>query len=76
MFKEFGLFNRRLHRTVLFSVAIASQAVSLYGQTRSSPTAVKSVVKQQGAVPFSEAPIHYRSEKLDDPVARLQKKAG
>jgi hypothetical protein len=32
------------------------------------------VVKQQGFVPFSDAPIHYRSEKLDDPIARLQKK--
>ena len=27
------------------------------------------VVKQQGFVPFSDAPIYYRSEKLDDPVA-------
>lgn len=31
------------------------------------------VVKDQGFVPFSEAPIHYRSENLDDPIARLQK---
>jgi hypothetical protein len=40
-------------------------AISLCGQV---------VVKQQGFVPFSDAPIHYRSEDLDDPIARLQKK--
>jgi hypothetical protein len=32
------------------------------------------VVRNQGYVPFSDAPIHYRSQDLDDPVARLQKK--
>lgn len=32
------------------------------------------VVKQQGYVPFGDPPIHYRSQKLDDPVARLQRK--
>jgi len=32
------------------------------------------VVKQQGFIPFSDAPIYYRSEKLDDPVARLQRR--
>jgi hypothetical protein len=40
-------------------------AISLCGQV---------VVKQQGFVPFSDAPIHYRSENLDDPIARLQKR--
>jgi hypothetical protein len=43
---------------------IFATAVSLYGQ----------VVKQQGFIPFSAAPIHYRSENLDDPIARLQKR--
>jgi hypothetical protein len=32
------------------------------------------VVKDQGYLPFAEAPINYRSENLDDPIARLQKK--
>jgi hypothetical protein len=32
------------------------------------------VLKQQGYVPFSDAPIYYRSEKLDDPIARLQRR--
>lgn len=31
------------------------------------------VVKQQGYVPFSDSPIRYRSEALDDPIARLEK---
>ena len=31
------------------------------------------VVKDQGYVPFSDAPIHYRSEKLSDPIAKLEK---
>jgi hypothetical protein len=31
------------------------------------------VVKTQGFVPFGEAPIHYRSENLSDPIAKLQK---
>jgi hypothetical protein len=31
------------------------------------------VVKNQGYLPFADAPINYRSSKLDDPVARLDK---
>lgn len=30
-------------------------------------------VKNQGYIPFSDAPIFYRSDDIDDPVARLQK---
>jgi hypothetical protein len=30
-------------------------------------------VKNQGYIPFGDAPINYRSENLDDPIARLQK---
>jgi hypothetical protein len=32
------------------------------------------VIKNQGYVPFGEAPIHYRSQDLNDPIAQLQKK--
>src|SRR5271163_1491581 len=32
------------------------------------------VVKNQGYVPFGDAPINYRSENLNDPVANLQKR--
>src|SRR5271170_968965 len=43
----------------------AAWTISVQGQA---------VVKQQGFIPFSDAPIHYRSEALDDPIARLQQK--
>ena len=36
-------------------------------------TAHAQVVKNQGYIPFGDAPINYRSENLDDPIARLQK---
>jgi len=32
------------------------------------------VVKYQGYVPFTDAPINYRSEKLTDPIAKLQRR--
>jgi hypothetical protein len=50
---------------VLGKALIFATALSLSGQV---------VIKQQGFIPFSDAPIHYRSEKLDDPIARLQKR--
>jgi hypothetical protein len=31
-------------------------------------------VKQQGFLPFADAPIHYRSEALNDPIAKLQQR--
>jgi peroxiredoxin len=50
---------------VLGKALIFGTALSLCGQV---------VIKQQGFIPFSDAPIHYRSEKLDDPIAKLQKR--
>lgn len=32
------------------------------------------VIRNQGYVPFGDAPIHYRSQNLNDPVAQLQLK--
>jgi hypothetical protein len=32
------------------------------------------VVKEQGFLPFANAPIHYRSANLDDPIARLERR--
>jgi len=32
------------------------------------------VVKNQGFLPFADAPINYRSADLDDPIARLEKR--
>src|SRR5215469_13498993 len=31
------------------------------------------VVKSQGYLPFADAPIHYRSENLNDPIANLER---
>jgi hypothetical protein len=45
-----------------------------WGSSLSAQTPTQPVIKQQGFVPFSDAPIHYRSEALDDPIARLQKR--
>ncbi len=33
-------------------------------------------VQNQGYIPFSDAPIHYRSNDLSDPVAKLQRRLG
>src|SRR5437588_9977310 len=32
------------------------------------------VVKNQGFIPFGDAPINYRSENLHDPIANLQRR--
>ncbi len=40
----------------------------------SSAPASRIVEKNQGFLPFADAPINYRSSKLDDPVARLEKR--
>jgi hypothetical protein len=31
------------------------------------------VIKNQGYLPFADAPINYRAENLSDPIAKLQK---
>ena len=48
----------------LLSLALVGTAVA------ASPI----VVKQQGYIPFGDAPINYRSEDLRDPIAVLQRK--
>jgi hypothetical protein len=39
-----------------------------------SLTLAQIAVRDQGFVPFSDAPINYRTDPVDDPVARLQKR--
>src|SRR5690349_6783265 len=34
----------------------------------------KVVIKNQGFLPFADAPIHYRSSDLNDPIAKLEKR--
>jgi hypothetical protein len=57
-----------------FFALLAFTSLSAHGQAIEQPIVNKPVIKQQGFVPFSDAPIHYRSEVLDDPIARLQQK--
>ncbi len=45
----------------------------LAGALLASSADAQIAVKNQGYIPFSDAPIFYRSDDIDDPVARLQK---
>jgi hypothetical protein len=54
---------------LLIAASCASYAVWLY-----RPAQAQIAVRNQGYVPFSDAPIFYRSEYLSDPVAKLQKR--
>jgi hypothetical protein len=59
------------------ALSVASASFVLAGLLHSgsgAPSAGPIVVKEQGYVPFSDAPIHYRSENLNDPVAKLERK--
>lgn len=38
-----------------------------------SPVHAQIAVRNQGYIPYSDAPIYYRSEDISDPVAKLQK---
>ena len=63
----FGL-NAWLASLALFAAAVAVLgwlAARAHGQI---------AVKNQGYIPYSDAPIFYRSENINDPVARLQKR--
>jgi hypothetical protein len=39
-----------------------------------APQPQRVVIKNQGFLPFADAPINYRSADLDDPIARLEKR--
>jgi hypothetical protein len=53
-------------------VPLAFGAESAKGD--SSAPAARVVVKNQGYLPFADAPINYRSSDLNDPVAKLEKR--
>lgn len=57
----------RLFGAVVF--AVASGLLSL----AAPPADAQIAVRNQGYIPYSDAPIYYRSAAIDDPVARLQK---
>ena len=43
-------------------------------ESDSHPSTARIVVKNQGFLPFADAPINYRSSELNDPVAKLEKR--
>lgn len=56
---------------VAILAAVLSSLVPL--EPLAAPAGGPVMVKDQGYVPFADAPIYYRSENLHDPIARLQK---
>src|ERR1700722_11740381 len=57
---------------VLLLSALACGALVFIGD--SSAPAGRIVEKNQGFLPFADAPINYRSSELNDPVAKLEKR--
>ena len=49
-------------------------SVLVCGADSSSLPSPRVVIKNQGYLPFADAPIHYRSAELSDPVAKLEKR--
>src|SRR5262245_30603375 len=49
-------------------------ALLLIALTTLLPAHAQIAVRNQGYIPYSDAPIYYRSDDIDDPVARLQKR--
>ena len=58
----------------MIAAAAGITAVCLWaGETaRIEPNRI--VIKNQGFLPFADAPIHYRSSDLNDPIAKLEKR--
>ncbi len=57
-----------------FSLAFATGVVLVAEEASSVPQPTHAVVKNQGFLPFADAPFNYRSSELDDPIARLSKR--
>ena len=67
---------RTSHRSLeyhvrVFSIPLAALAVAAFGWALVRAYG-QIAVRNQGYVPYSDAPINYRSEDLSDPVAKLQ----
>jgi hypothetical protein len=56
---------------VTCAVLVCAGAEAVHGD---STPASPAVVKNEGFLPFADAPIHYRSAALNDPIARLEKR--
>jgi hypothetical protein len=61
------------HHVRVFSIPLAALAVAAFGWALVRAYG-QIAVRNQGYVPYSDAPINYRSEDLSDPVAKLQQK--
>ncbi len=60
---------------IALSIAPARYAAAGDPATSNVPqTGARIVIKNQGYLPFADAPIHYRSAELNDPVAKLEKR--
>ena len=53
---------------------IAAAAVAGLAAIVAVPVCAQIAVRNQGYIPYSDAPIYYRSEELSDPVALLEKR--
>jgi hypothetical protein len=62
--------RKRLRSTVARWVRAGALVASCTGVC--GPVAAQIAVRNQGYIPFSEAPINYRSDVLNDPVAKLE----
>lgn len=74
------MLGRRSSILVLLTVLgcfAAVSAVSVAERIDAPPQpSSRVVIKNQGFLPFANAPINYRSAELDDPIARLEKRLG
>jgi len=64
--------RRSAHAAVKLSFLTVGAVVASTGLLLWSHAQI--AVKNQGYVPFSEAPINYRSDDLTDPIAKLQQR--
>jgi hypothetical protein len=65
------MYNRKETLDMDFPRALAALGLAAMGWL-ASPANAQVAVRDQGYIPFSDAPINYRSNDLSDPVAKLQ----
>ena len=65
--------SKRVSRTAGGSGVVRALAMALIA-TAAIPATGQIAVRNQGYIPFSDAPINYRSNDLHDPVARLERR--
>jgi len=66
--------NRLLFSTFVLAAASAAAVAVAATAPGTAPQQAHVVIKNQGFLPFADAPIHYRSADVDDPIAKLQKR--